>query len=146
MVEEHKNRRSPVNRRKQPTPRWSWFTFLGRRRILRRKADRERGGYVDRYSNIFFLLLVLILGLNILDSLFTMMIIDLGGQEFNPLVSAFMKLHGDRFWIWRFVIASIALILLYLHRGYIMVRRMIIAIGLIYIVIVSYQIYLVFYR
>ena len=145
-MEEEKNRRSYVDRRKKPTLRWSWFTFFGRRRALRRKTDREKGGYVDRYSYILFFLLVLILGLNILDSLFTMMIIDLGGQEFNPLVRSFMELHGDMFWIWRFVIASIGLVLLYLHRGLIMVRRMIIAIGSIYIVIVVYQMYLIFYR
>ena len=145
-MEEEKNRRSPVDRRKKPTPYWSWFTFFGRRKSLRRKTDQERGGYVDRYSYILFFLLVLILGLNILDSLFTMMIIDLGGQEVNPLVRAFIELHGDMFWIWRFVIASVALILLYLHRGFIMVRRMIIAIGSIYIVIVVYQMYLIFYR
>jgi hypothetical protein len=146
MMEEEKNRRSFVDRRKKPTPRWSRFTFFGRRRTVRRKTDREKGGYVDRYSYIFFFLLVLILGLNILDSLFTMMIIDLGGQEFNPVVRSFIELHGDMFWIWRFAIASIALTLLYLHRGFIFVRRMIIAIGLIYIVIVVYQIYLISYR
>ena len=143
---EEENKRSPVDRREKPTPPWSWFTFFGRRKSLRRKTDREKGGYVDRYSYILFFLLVLILGLNILDSLFTMMIIDLGGQEVNPLVRAFIELHGDMFWIWRFVIASIALVLLYLHRGFIMVRRMIIAIGSIYIVIVVYQMYLIFYR
>jgi hypothetical protein len=57
-----------------------------------------------------------------------------------------MELHGDMFWIWRFVIASAALVLLYLHRGFIIVRRMIMAIGLIYVVIVVYQMYLIFYR
>jgi hypothetical protein len=145
-MEGEKNRRSFLDRRKKPTPRWSWFTFFGRRRALRRKNDREKGGYVDRYSYIFFFLLVLILGLNILDSLFTLMIIDLGGHEFNPLVRAFIELHGDMFWIWRFVIASVALILLYLHRGFILVRRMIIAIGSIYVVIIVYQMYLIFYR
>jgi hypothetical protein len=143
---EKENRRSPVDRRKKPTPHWSWFTFFGRRRTLRRKKDREKGGYADRYSYILFFLLVLILGLNIFDSLLTMMIIDLGGQAFNPLVRAFIELHGDMFWIWRFVIASIALMLLHFHRGFIMVRRMIIAIGSIYMVIVVYQMYLIFYR
>ncbi len=145
-MEEEKNKRSAVDRRKKPTPRWGWFTFFGRRTSLRRKTDREKGGFVDRYSYILLFLFVLILGLNILDSLFTMMIIDLGGEEFNPLVRSFIELHGDMFWLWRFVIASIALVLLYLHRGFIMVRRMIIAIGLIYVVIVVYQVYLIFYR
>ena len=145
-MEEEKNRRSFVDRRKKPTPRRSWFTFFGRRRIFRRKSDQEKGGYLDRYSYVLFFLLVLILGLNVLDSLFTMMMIDLGGQEFNPLVRSFVELHGDMFWIWRLVIVSIALILLYLHHGFILVRRVIIAVGLIYIVIVVYQMYLVFYR
>lgn len=146
ILEEEKNRRSPADRRKKPTPRWSWFTFFGQRGLFRRKSDQEKGGYLDRYSPILFFLLALILSLNILDSLFTMMIIDLGGQEPNPLVRSFIELHGDMFWIWRFVIISIALILLYLHHGFIRVRRVIIAIGLIYIVIVMYQMYLVFYR
>jgi hypothetical protein len=75
-----------------------------------------------------------------------MMIIDLGGQEHDPLVRSFLELHGDMFWIWRFVIVSIALILLYLHHGFILVRRVMIAVGLIYVVIMGYQIYLIFYR
>ena len=145
-MEEEKNRRSPVDRRKKPISRWGWFTFFGQRRLFRRKSDQKEGGYLDRYSHILFFLLVLILSLNILDSLFTMMIIDLGGQEANALVRSFIELHGDMFWIWRFVIVSIALILLYLHHGFILIRRMIIAIGLIYIVIVVYQMYLIFYR
>jgi len=145
MVEDSE-KRGVKDRRKKPTSRWSWFTFLGRRRIFRRISDQEKAGYVDRYSPILFFLMVLILGLNILDSLFTMMILDLGGQEFNPFVRSFIELHGDMFWVWRFVIVSVALILLYLHRGFIRVRRMIITIGLIYIVIVIYQMYLILYH
>jgi hypothetical protein len=145
-MEEEKNSRVLQDRRKKPTARWSWYTFFGRRRIFRRKSDQEKGGYVDRYSPILFFVLVLILGLNIIDSLFTMMILDVGDQEFNPFVRSFIELHADMFWIWRFVIVSVALVLLYLHRGVIMIRRMIIAIGLIYVVIVLYQVYLVLYR
>jgi len=146
MMGEEKNRRSPVDRRKKPTPRWSWFTFFGRRKTLRRKSDHGKGGYLDRYSYVLFFILVLILGLNVFDSLFTMMMIDLGDQESNPFARPCLALDGDMFWIWRLVIVSIALILLYLHHGFILVRRVIIAIGLIYIVIVLYQMYLIFYR
>jgi hypothetical protein len=75
-----------------------------------------------------------------------MMILDVGDQEFNPFVRSFLELHGDMFWIWRFVVVSVALVLLYLHRGFMMIRRMVIAIGLIYVVIVVYQMYLILYR
>ena len=145
-MEEKLDKRILIDRRKGPTPKWGWYTFFGRRRIFRRKSDQDKGRYVDRYSPILFFLLILILGLNILDSLFTMMILDLGGEEFNPFVRSFIELHGDMFWVWRFVIASIALVLLYLHRGFMRVRRMIITIGSIYIIIVLYQMYLILYR
>jgi hypothetical protein len=146
FMEEGRDKRILQDRRKRPTPRWSWYTFFGRRKIFRRISDKEKGGYIDRYSRILFLLMALILGLNILDSLFTMMLLDLGEQEFNPFVRSFIELHGDMFWIWRFVIVSVALILLYLHRGFIRVRRMIICVGLVYVVIMIYQMYLILYR
>jgi hypothetical protein len=73
------------DRRKKPTPALSWYTFLGRRRGFRRKWDQEKGGHVDRYSPKLFLFLVLILGLNILDVLFTMIILVIRGGSLIPL-------------------------------------------------------------
>jgi hypothetical protein len=140
------DRRKLKDRRKKPTPVLSRFTFFGRRQRLRRKSDQERGGYVDRYSTLLFFFMVLILGLNILDSLFTMMILDLGGREFNPFVRFIIELHGEKFWIWRFIIVSVSLILLCLNRRFKLVRWIIIGIGSVYLIIVLYQIFLIVYR
>lgn len=137
------DKRRIKNRRKQPTPAWDFFTFLGRRHWFRRKPDQEQGGYVDRYSKPLFFLLILILGLNIIDSFLTMMILDLGGKEFNPFVRSVMDLHGDRFWIWKFMMVSASLVFLCLHRGFRLFRGIIIAISSIYLIIVLYQIYLI---
>jgi len=136
-------RRTTEDCRKQPIPFLSFYTFFGRRRWLRRKSDREKGRYSDRYSPVLFFFIVLILALNILDSLFTMMIIDLGGREFNPIVRSIMALHGDQFWIYKFLIASGSLVLLCFHRGFKLFRGIIIVIGSIYLVIVLYQIFLI---
>ena len=136
-------RRTIGDRRKQLTPSRSFYTFFGRRRWLRRKSDQEKGGYLDRYSPALFLLIVLILALNILDSLFTMMILDLGGREFNPIVQSVMALHGDHFWIYKFLMASGSLVLLCLHRGFKFFRGIIIAISSIYLIIVLYQVFLI---
>ena len=136
-------RRKIEDRRKQPTPFWSFYTFLGRRRRRRRKSDQEKGGYLDRYSPILFLLIVLILTLNILDSLFTMIILDLGGREFNPILQSIIALHGDKFWIWKFLMVSGSLVLLCLHRGFKLFRETIIVISSIYLIIVLYQVYLI---
>jgi len=136
-------RRRIEDRRKEPTPSWSFYTFFGRRRRLRRKSEQEKAGYLDRISPIVFFLIVLILALNILDSLFTMMILDLGGGEFNPIVRSVMTLHGDKFWIWKFLMASGSLVLLFLHRGFKPFRRIIIVIASVYFIIVLYQFFLI---
>ena len=127
------------DRRKKPTPALSWYTFLGRRKEFRRKSDQEKGGYVDRYSSKLFLFLVLILGLNILDVLFTMIILDNKGWELNPIVQSVMNIHGDRFWIWKFAIVSLSLTLLCLHSKFRPVKQIIVGLSLIYLLTILYQ-------
>jgi len=136
-------RRKIEDRRKEPTPSWRFYTFFGRRRRLRRKPDQEKGGYSDRYSPVLFFFIVLILALNILDSLFTMILLDLGGREFNPIVRSIIALHGDQFWIYKFLMVSGSLVLLCLHRGFKLFRGIIIVISSIYLIIVLYQIFLI---
>jgi hypothetical protein len=136
-------RRKFEDRRKKPTPHRSFYTFWGRRRSLRRQSDQGKGGYSDRYSPFVFFLIILILALNILDSLFTMIIVDLGGRELNPIIKSVITLHGDRFWIYKFFMLSGSLVLLCLHRGFKFFRQIIIAISSIYLIIVLYQIFLI---
>ena len=130
------------DRRMQPAPALSRFTVCGRRRTFRRKEDQERGGYVDQYHSGLLVLLILSVGLNILDAFFTMMILDDGGREFNPLVRSAIQLFGDRFWVWKFAIVSVPLILLCLHNKFSMVMPIIWGISVINIVIVLFQIFL----
>jgi len=91
-----------VDRRKRPTPRFGYDAFFGRRKD-------------DRCSAPTFFFLVSITGRKILDSLFTIMIMDLGGWETNPIVKAAMDAHGDNFWAWKFALVSACLMLLCLH-------------------------------
>jgi len=68
-------------RRKRPTPGLSWYTFFGRRKALTRMSDYGKGGYVDRYSAKLFAVLIIILGLNVLDVILTMVILEHQGYE-----------------------------------------------------------------
>jgi putative copper export protein len=119
----------PVERRTKPTPSFGWYSFFGRRKQ-------------DHYSAPLFFSLVSITGLNVLDSLFTMMILDRKGWEANPIVRAVMETHGDNFWIWKFALVSFCLILLCLHSRYKVVKRMMVFLTSVYLVTVVYQIYL----
>jgi hypothetical protein len=130
------------DRRRQPTPGLSRYTLLGRRRMIRRKEDQKKGGYIDRYSPTLFFFLISIVGLNVLDAFFTMMILDQKGWEVNPVVRSVIDLYGTKFWIWKFMIVSISLVLLCLHSKFRPVREIIIAMSSIYIMVILYQIYI----
>ena len=135
------DRRISQDRRKQPTPALSRYTFFGRRRNFRR-GDCLKTIYIDRYSAFIFFFIVLILGLNVLDSLFTIMILDLSGIELNPVVRSIMDLYGHQFWIWKFAIVSFSLVLLCLHSKFRAVKGIIVSLSSIYLTVVLYQIVL----
>lgn len=134
-----------TDRRKQPTPALSRYTLFGRRQAIRRKSDQVRGCYVDRYNSSTLLLVVLLFGLNVLDALFTMMILEAKGVELNPVIGAVIAIHGHNFWIWKFFIVSISSILLCLHSKFRMVKTVLVCICTIYIAVVVYQIALLGY-
>jgi hypothetical protein len=142
-MDKESDKRSLKDRRKQPTPGLSRFTFFGRRKTIRRKSEQKRGGYVDRYSSSLFFFLVAIVALNVLDALFTIMILDLKGWEANPVVRSVIGLYGTKFWIWKFSTVSVSLVLLCLHSRFRLVRELIVAIGCLYILVVAYQIFLI---
>ena len=104
--------------------------------------DKQRGGYVDRYSSSLLFFLISIVGLNVLDAFFTIMILDLKGWEANPVVRSVIDLYGTKFWIWKFFIVSFSLALLCLHSGFKLVREMIIAISCLYTLVVAYQVFI----
>jgi hypothetical protein len=137
--------RTLKDRRKQPTPGISRLTLWGRRKTFRRKEEQKRGGYVDRYHSGLLILITLAVGLNVLDALFTMMILDDGGWEINPVVRSVIQLYGDRFWVWKFVIVSFPLTLLCLHSKFRLVIPIILGITAISVTVIFYQIFLYIY-
>ncbi len=139
------DQRAPKDRRRQPTPGLSRFTLRGRRKTFRRKEDRERGGYVDRYHSGLLVLLTLAVGLTVLDALFTLMILDDGGWEANPVVRSAIQLYGDRFWIWKFFLVSIPLTLLCIHSKFRFVVPVILGIMTINALVIGYEIFLYIY-
>jgi hypothetical protein len=100
---------------------------------------------VDRYGSGLFFLIVLIVGLNILDTLFTMMILEDGGLEMNPIVRSVIQIYGDRFWIWKFATVSVPLILLCLHNKFRLAIPAMLGISAVYMTVVLFQIFLIIY-
>ena len=106
------------------------------------KKIQPNRGLMTRYSSVVFFFLVSILGLNILDSLFTMMIMDMKGREVNPVIQSVITLYGSDFWIWKFGIVSLSLILLCILSDLKVVKGVIVTMSSIYLTVVVYQIFL----
>ena len=94
----------------------------------------------EHYSPRLLFILTLLVGLNILDSLFTMMSLDLGGEELNFLVRPAIQAYGDRFWIWKFALVSVSAVLLCLGSRLKYVKGVIVGLACLYFVVVAYQI------
>ena len=139
------DRRIHNDRRRHPTQGLSKFVLWGRRGSFRRMEDRGRNGYVDRYGPGLLFLLVSILGLNVLDALLTIMILEDGGEEMNPVVRSVIQLHGDKFWIWKFLMVSVPLILLCLHSKFRLVMPVLFGISAIYMTVILFQVWLMIY-
>jgi hypothetical protein len=137
------DRRKTQDRRQKPTPGLSRHTVTGQRRHFRRREDQLKGGYVDRYSPRLFILLLLIVVLNILDAIFTSIILNGGGWEVNPVVRAAISTYGDEFWVWKFMIVSIAVVTLCLLSKVKGVKYLVAATAGLYAGIVTYEIYLI---
>jgi len=143
---EELEKRIQKDRRRQPTPGLSRYLLFGQRKGLRRRTDQEKGDYIDRYGPGLFFILVSIIGLNVLDSLLTMMILELGGRELNPIVLSVMGLCGEKFWVWKFAIVSLCMVLLCLHSRFKRVIAVCIGSALIYLAVTLYQIFLIAYQ
>jgi hypothetical protein len=139
------DRRILNDRRRHPTHGLSRFILRGQRRSFRRKEDQGTGGYVDRYGPGLLFLLVLILGLNVLDAFLTMVVLEGGGVEMNPVVRSVIQLCGDRFWVWKFLTVSLPLVLLCLHSKFRLVIPVLLGISATYMTVILYQILLIIY-
>ncbi len=136
-------KRTQTDRRKNPTPLLSRHTFSrGRRREFRRQEDQRRGGYVDRYSPWLFAILIWIAALNILDALFTHLILDRGGTELNPVAAWALAAFGNHFIVWKLAVVCASLLILCLLSKHRYARVAIATSAALYSGVVCYQLVL----
>ena len=87
-----KNRRGQ-DRRTDQKARLKYLLFNGRRERIRREEDSRKVFFFDRYHPKFFAAITAILMLSIFDALFTLILIDHGSTELNPVMAYFLE-HG----------------------------------------------------
>ena len=131
-----------VERRKQPTPRFSRYTFFGRRR--RNVSPEKTGDYFVDWVDGHYRTAVIALCIFILvDGLSTLHILSRGGTEANPVMAWILARSWIGFLTLKGVSALLALVLLSVHRHVRVMRIVGSILYLAYGAVVLYHLFLV---
>jgi len=128
-----------TDRRRRPTPRLSPWSFRrGRRRGPRRAGELE-GSFVDRYSRRLWILILWIAVMNVADSFFTIVHLQNGGIELNPVAAALLESGRAGFVIWKSTLIGVPLVVLCIHKNFALARLGIVAAAATYTALCLYH-------
>ena len=115
-------RRKREDRRGSPTPRLSRFSIRGGRRTRVQRAEEVEGSFIDRYSPGMLLWVLWVSLMNIGDSFFTLVHLQAGGVEVNPIADALLQTGRFGFVAAKGVLIGTALLVLTLHKNFWLAR------------------------
>lgn len=110
------------DRRQRPTARFSRYTLWGgRRKTIRRDEERE-GSFVDRYGSRTIGIVLWVALMNIGDSFFTLVHLQAGGVELNPVAKALLTTGRWNFVFAKSFLIALALVVLAVHKNFHLAR------------------------
>lgn len=125
----------------------SWLSFINGIRYARRKTQRRYGDgndmqYVDIHGSYIFTLAMIVMLLCVFDTFFTLVLIEHGAYEANPIMDYFLQQGSLQFFLVKYSITALAIILVvslkhfrlfhYIKGSHILVGSAVIYISLIY--------------
>ena len=116
------DRRSGKDRREKRFNLFQRPFASGRRRSMRRQADRRRFYLFDYYSPKIFFAVTLVLLLSVVDALLTLWLIGEGAQEVNPVMAYFLNIGPNAFMAAKYLITSASVVIVVLFN-YILIQR-----------------------
>ena len=108
--------RRDSDRRLRPTR--PWIGILGPLRRARGRRTADRAGYVDRYSWRDVALILSVFGMNVGDAFFTMLWLNRGGKEANPVMDFFLDIGPGAFLIQKCIVVGAWLLVLLVHKNF----------------------------
>ena len=106
-------RRSGTDRRKTPLSVFNPFC-AARRRELRRQSDRSQLKLLDHYNPKILYLVTLILILSMIDALFTLLLMERGARELNPVMTFFLQYGPLVFMTAKHILTSMSVVIIVL--------------------------------
>lgn len=110
------------DRRSRPTPRISRYSLLGGRRRAIQRAEEREGAYVDLYGTGLLLAVLWVSLMNVADSFFTLVHLQAGGIELNPIAEQLLQTGRFGFVFWKCTLISASLLVLTLHKNFQLAR------------------------
>ena len=136
----NRRRRGP-DRRQNPTPALSRYTFFGRRRRNRRDDDPKENYYVDWAAGPYLWMLYAIILLVAFDATATWLIIRQGVEEGNPLIVWILGLGPVAFWAVKLGPLPLFLVLLAVKRFFVWARFLVWLIFLVYAFLAAFHLW-----
>ena len=115
-------RRSGGDRRQRRWGNLIWLLKTGRRGALRRTSDRRRLRLLDYYSPKLFYSLTLVLLLSVADAFLTLLLIDNGAKELNPVMAYFLQYGPNTFMLVKYILTAMGVTIVVL-LNYVVIRK-----------------------
>jgi hypothetical protein len=139
------DRRRLPDRRSRPTSPFDSLRGYHRRRGPRRDGEVGLAHYSDRYSISMFTLSMMLLALTLVDGVLTLMLLEMGCEEVNPLMRYLLDHGSSIFLMGKYIITATCLPLMLIlqnHRilrGPIRIRCLLPLFVMLYIWLLAYQ-------
>ena len=105
-------RRSGKDRRRNNWPTLKALLFYRNRRCGRREEDRRKIALLDHYSQAIFITIVLVLLLSVADALLTLLLVDYGASEINPVMAYFLTYGPYAFILAKYALTAVSVIII----------------------------------
>jgi len=144
------DRRKSGDRRKRTPVLFNKYLISGRRTLPRRQEDRLVVQYVDRYNSKILGMILVTLGLSLLDAIFTLLLVDSGAREVNPLMAYYLDLSPSLFLLIKYLLTCSAVILIlfckdrYIFNTKIKARVIFFLLPIPFFLVIPWQLILIF--
>ncbi|GAC1449767.1 MAG: hypothetical protein NVSMB9_33800 [Isosphaeraceae bacterium] len=140
--------RIPVDRRQSDVPLWNLRRLRGRRRRNRRADEHHQLYLVDRVSNARFAAAVLLLVLTLVDGWLTLLLLDHGFEEVNPVMRCLLDRGPLMFFAGKYLLTALflpAALVLNQYRLFgtaLRVGHLVLVASVLYLPLIAYQVVL----
>lgn len=110
------------DRRQRPTPRLSKYALYGGRRRRVRRTQEVEGSFVDVYSQRLWCMILWVALMNVADSYFTLVHLQSGAIELNPVAQFLLETGRVRFVLYKSTLIALSLLVLCMHKNFILAR------------------------